>query len=357
MKKLISLLLALLMVLSLAACGTVEKTREIMENIAVEDELTVEEVPQEDVVPDFIHYPTTVTDQAGRSVMIPKEPERVVSGYYISTSALIALGQHDKLVGIEAKADKRPIYSLAAPELIELPNVGTAKEFDLEGCIALEPDLVILPLKLKEAAQTLEDMGIATVLVNPESGELLDEMIDILTAALNCEEMTDALTAFIDSAAADLEESLAEAQASTVYLAGNSSFLSTAPDGMYQSDLIEMAGGVNVAAEIEDTYWVEVSYEQVLDWDPQYIILASDASYTVEDVLADPALAGCAAVETGNVYQMPSAAEAWDSPVPGGILGAMWMASVIHPELVTTTAVNDTVHSYYETFYGFSYPG
>ena len=48
------------------------------------------------------------------------------------------------------QADSRPIYSLAAPELLELPSVGTAKEFDLEGCAALEPDLVVLPLKLKE---------------------------------------------------------------------------------------------------------------------------------------------------------------------------------------------------------------
>ena len=53
------------------------------------------------------------------------------------------------MVGIEAKADKRAIYKLAAPDLIELPSVGTAKEFDLEGCAALSPDLVILPLKVK----------------------------------------------------------------------------------------------------------------------------------------------------------------------------------------------------------------
>ena len=124
---------------------------------------------------------------------------------------------------------------------------------------------------------------------------------------------------------------------------------------MYQSDLIAQAGGVNVAAEIEDTYWVEVSYEQMLAWDPEYIILASDASYTVEDVLADPSLAGCTAVENGNVYQMPSDIEAWDSPVPGGALGALWMASKLHPEAVSEETVNETVTEFYETFYGFTY--
>ena len=91
-------------------------------------------------------YPVTVTDQAGREVTIEKEPESIVSGYYISTSLLLALGLKDKVTGIEAKASKRPIYKLAAPEFLELPNVGTAKEFDLETCASLSPELVILPM-------------------------------------------------------------------------------------------------------------------------------------------------------------------------------------------------------------------
>ena len=37
---------------------------------------------------------------------------------------------------------------------------------------------------------------------------------------------------------------------------------------MYQNYMIENAGGLNAAASVEDTYWAEVSYEQVLDWDP-----------------------------------------------------------------------------------------
>lgn len=73
-------------------------------------------------------YPVTVTDQLGREVVIQQEPQKIVSGYYISSSLLIALGQAERMVGIEAKADSRPIYSLAAPKLLELPNVGTAKE-------------------------------------------------------------------------------------------------------------------------------------------------------------------------------------------------------------------------------------
>ena len=300
-------------------------------------------------------YPVTVVDQAGREVVIEAEPQKLVSGYYISTSVLIALDLDEKMVGIETKANKRAIYQLAAPELIALPNVGTAKEFDLEGCAALEPDLVILPLKLKSAAATLEGLGIDVLLVNPENQELLTGMITMIATATNTQDKADALLGFTTVQEAYLAEILAGAAAPSVYLAGNSSLLSTAGNAMYQSDMIRLAGGVNVAAAIEDAYWVEIDYEQLLTWNPEYIILASDATYTVEDVLADPILADCAAVVGGHVYQMPGKAEAWDSPVPSGILGAMWLANVLHAELLTNDDYAAKVDEYYETFYGFTY--
>lgn len=317
------------------------------ENGEVYAELEATDAPTE--------YPVTLTDQAGREVTIESQPETLVSGYYISTSLLIALGLEDNLVGIEAKADTRPIYALSAPQLLELPSVGTAKEFDLEGCAALAPDLVILPLKLQDTAESLSELGITALVVNPEDQALLEEAITLIGKATNTGVRASELLDFTYTQEARLTETLADAERPSVYLAGNSDFLSTAGDAMYQSDMIRMAGGVNAAAELTDTYWAQVSYEQVLAWDPDYIILASDASYTVDDVLADPNLAGCAAVENGNVYQIPGDAEAWDSPVPSGILGAVWLSSVLHPDLCSEADSIAVMNEFYETFYGFTY--
>ena len=124
---------------------------------------------------------------------------------------------------------------------------------------------------------------------------------------------------------------------------------------MYQSDMIRLAGGVNAAAALTDAYWVEISYEQLLAWDPEYIVLASDAAYTVEDVLSDPNLAACKAVASGHVFQLPNRAEAWDSPVPSAILGALWLAHALHPEQFSAETCNVLIDEYYETFYHFTY--
>lgn len=339
MKSLIALLLALTMLLSLPACSQVKSPGISSPGTTVSQE----------------HYPITITDHAGREVVIEKEPQRLVSCYYITSSLLIALGLEDKMVGIEDNPDYRPIYTLSAPQLLELPWVGTAKVLDVEGCAALNPDLVILPLRLKDSAEILEGLGIDVLLVNPESQVLLTEMIRMVAGATNTQEVGEALIAFLETQENNLTNALTNAETPSVYLAGNSSLLSTAGNAMYQSDMIRLAGGVNVAAEIADTYWAEIDYEQLLVWDPEYIILASSAKYTVEDVLTDPNLAECTAVVNGNVYQVPADAESWDSPVPSSILGALWLANILHPESLTDADCTVIMDEYYETFYNFTY--
>ena len=369
-KKHLSIILICAILAVLTACGTdsatttqstTESTTAVSVSESVSSEEASEEISSEELSSEESSteadaeqtvYPVTVTDQAGREVTIEKEPSSIVSGYYISSSLLIALGLKDKVVGIEAKADKRPIYKLAAPELTELPNVGTAKEFNLETCAALSPDLVILPMKLKDAAQSLTDLGITVLLVNPESQDLLTEMINTIATATNTNSEAAKLLAYIDSQKDMLTSALSGVEPESVYLAGNSSFLSTAGPSMYQSSIIELAGGKNAADSITDTYWAEISYEQLLAWDPSYIIIASDAEYTVDDIMNDPNLAECTAVKNSHVYAIPRDVEALDSPVPAGILASVWLAGILHPDQVSTDTYTTEMTNYYETFYG-----
>lgn len=351
MKKIISLLLAavlgLPLCLPLTACG--QGASPAAPAPADSESELVEENVQESA------YPMALVDMAGREVTLEAQPQRIVSTYYITSSLLIALGLQDKMVGIETKPERRPIYGLSAPRVLELPMVGTAKELDIETCAAQNPDLVVLPLRLKEAAATLEELGIPVLLVNPESRELLQEAILLVAAATDTVDRAQQLLDFTREKTDELAEALSGAEPKTVYLASNSDLLATAGAPMYQSDMITMAGGANVAAGLTDTYWAQVSYEQLLAWDPEYIILASDASYTAEDVLADPNLAACTAVKEGKVYQLPNQVEPWDSPVPGSFLGSLWLATVLHPQNCGKDVWLNTVNEYYETFYDFQY--
>lgn len=343
--KWLAMLLAVVMVLSFAACGK-------------EPAPAPQPEPTSDVT-----YPVTVKDMAGREVTLEKQPERIVSGYYISSSACIALGLTDKMVGIEDKSAKRPIYKLAAPALIDLPNVGSAKAFDLEACIATEPDLVILPMKQKDTAQTLQEMGIATLLVLPESHEQLIEMLTLIGTATNSMEKATALIEYYNTkltAVAELTKDLTDEQKPVVYIGSTSDILRTAPKEMYQASLITTAGGKNAGDVLEGSSWTDIDNETFLTMNPDIIVIPTDnfavssPDYTAEDVMNNPTFSDVTAVKNSAVYQMPVGYEAWDSPVPSGILGTLWMLKTLHPELYPAEQFAADVNEFYTVFYGFS---
>ena len=343
--KWLAMLLAVVMVLSFAACGQ-------------EPAPAPQPEPTSDVT-----YPVTVKDMAGREVTIEKQPERIVSGYYISSSACIALGLTDKMVGIEDKSAKRPIYKLAAPALSDLPNVGSAKAFDLEACIATEPDLVILPMKQKDTAQTLQEMGIATLLVLPESHEQLIEMFTLIGTATNTVKQAEKLISYYNtklSAVTELTRDIPDDEKPVVYLGSTSDILRTAPREMYQASLITTAGGKNAGDVLEGSSWTDIDNETFLTMNPDIIVIPTDnfavssPDYTAEDVMNNPTFSDVTAVKNSAVYQMPVGYEAWDSPVPSGILGTLWMLKTLHPELYPAEQFAADVNEFYTVFYGFS---
>ncbi len=343
--KWLAMLLAVVMVLSFAACGQEPAP-----------------APQPEPTTD-VTYPVTVKDMAGREVTLEKQPDRIVSGYYISSSACIALGLTDKMVGIEDKSAKRPIYKLAAPALIDLPNVGSAKAFDLEACIATEPDLVILPMKQKDTAQTLQEMGIATLLVLPESHEQLIEMFTLIGTATNTVKQAEKLISYYNtklSAVTELTRDIPDDQKPVVYLGSTGDILRTAPREMYQASLITTAGGKNAGDVLEGSSWTDIDNETFLTMNPDIIVIPTDnfavssPDYTAEDVMNNPTFSDVTAVKNSAVYQMPVGYEAWDSPVPSGILGTLWMLKTLHPELYPAEQFAADVNEFYTVFYGFS---
>ena len=355
---------AMFVILLLAACATAQPTAPIP---APEEPIAAAEAPigetlveSEEAIsePEEVPAGFTVTDQAGREVYIAAPVERLVSGFFVSTSACIALGITDMLVGVESRVYDRPLFVKAAPELLDLPDVGTARNFNLETAAALEPDLVILPLRLLESGEILTGLGIAVIMVNPESHYELVEMIELIGKATGAQERAERLVSHYRS---ELEAIAALVEAveirPTVLMGGNSSHLTAAPLEMYQSSIIYSAGGTNAAFSLGGQFWTEISYEQYLYFNPDIIIIPSEAVYGVDDILGNPQLQAVEAVVNGRVYQMPTGFEAWDAPVPSGILGVRWMLHIMHPELFSFEELYENVAAFYLEFYGIEIDG
>ena len=342
-----ALVLALSMAVSLAGCGqsaasSSQAASQSASSAAVSSAASSE-----------AQGPIQLTDQAGRVVELEAPAQSLVSCYYITTYATLALGVSDRVVGLEKKAETRPVYQMADPSLLEKPQLGTLKEFDVEAAAALEPDLVLMPVKLMDYVDALTQLDIPVLVVDPEDQDRLEEMLTLIGQACGVEDRAQSLIDYYHEQEDRMAQLTQGQESPLVYMGGNSSYLETATDAMYQGSLIALAGGRNAAADLEGDYWTEVSYESLLAMAPEVIILPSAASYTVEDVLNDAQLAGVPAVEEGRVYQMPGQVEEWDSPVPSGILGALWLTSVLHPESYSQEEFVADAQDFYREFYGF----
>lgn len=361
-KRILAILLAAVMVLQLTACGGEKggesSSQQTPESSAAEpaSEPTEEPAPTpeptEAPTPQPEAGPITVTDQAGREVTLEKPAEKIVSCYYLATASLLTLGQKDKVVGIEMKADTRPLYTLAAPEFLELPGVGSGKETNIEAIAALEPDLVLLSSKQKDAAEALTELGIPTALVEPETYDLFNGLIEMLGRLCGCESKASELIRYYDSIVEKVTGLTANAETRPrVYLCGAGSCLRSCAGGMYQRQMIDMAGGECVSAELEGSKWMDISAEQLAAWDPEMIFAVSYAEYTLDDIRSDTALAGVKAVAEDRLYMVPSEIEAWDYPQPSSILGLLWMTHVLHPELVSEEEYVSEAKSFYKAYF------
>lgn len=341
MKRIVALFMSIILALSLAGCN--QSDNDNKEKITVESTIEQGTTDSTKIV---------LNDMAGRTVTLEKPAKKIVSCYYISTYATIALGVSDRLVGIEKKADTRSIYKLAALDLLNLKGVGTLKDLNVELVASLEPDIVILPKKLSSYGDALDELGIKYIVVNPENQENLETMLGLIANACGKADSVDVLTAYYKEQFNKLLTiTSANSNLKKVYMAGNSSYMQTAPNGMYQARLISNAGGINAADDVDGDYWTDVSYEDILKMNPDIIIIPAKADYKTDDIYADSQLANVKAIAQKQIYTMPSGLEEWDSPVPSGIMGSMWLASILNDGKYSFEQFTNDAIAFYAKYY------
>lgn len=298
-----------------------------------------------------------ITDQLGRKVSVPAKVERIVSSNYIDTTLLLALGAGERIVGIEIKADTRPLYKIAAPRLLEVPGVGSGKTFNVEECLKLKPDLVILPTRLKDYIGQLEQQNIAVIALAPENLQSMEEAIDITAKAIGALDKARELKEYFNGKVEMVKKIAAkdENKPPVIYIAGSNP-LTTSTKGMFQHTQVTLAGGINAAGEIEQGYWANVSLEQLLSWNPDEILMVQYAPYKADEILQDAKWQGLSAVQNKKVYRLPSKIEAWDMPTPSSVLGILWFANHMYPAEYTKSQFFADVTSFYEKFFSVKIP-
>ncbi len=102
-----------------------------------------------------------LTDDRGVSVTFAQSPQRIVSLLPSLTESVCAMEQCQRLVGVDR-------YSNYPASVKRLPMLGGGLDPNIEGIVALRPDVVLLATSSR-ASQRLESLGIKVVALEPRS--------------------------------------------------------------------------------------------------------------------------------------------------------------------------------------------
>ena len=278
MKKTIAILLALIMLLSLAACGgtVTESTVSTTASAGETNSGTME-----------------VTDLKGRTVTLPANIERVVVTFNLE-EYLAVTGEAgvDKLVGWSHKYwkgrrdDAYNAYTKALPTLESIPDVGYNGDISIEAIISLQPDVVLASATganynaLEPAFDLLHQAGIEVVFFNfhKQTIETHQQSIQLIGKVMGQEERAAELALLYEeqmNLVYDRLKDLADEDRPSVYMEfsrGPSVIGNSWSEQMWGAQIRE-CGGVNIAAGQEGAS-VDVPAEQVLAANPDYIIMS-----------------------------------------------------------------------------------
>jgi iron complex transport system substrate-binding protein len=279
-------------------------------------------------------YPISLTDDAGRSVTIAAEPQRIVSLAPSNTEIACALDACDRLAGIPEYKEGYPDDVLSA--IKDLPVVVSFGPVDREAIVAADPDLILAAgneLTPTSDIKALADLGYPVLVLYPETLDEVSADIELVGTALDAQAEAADVTAGMADQVAAVEVAVAGAQKprtfyevsifeGTIYTAGEHSFLAS---------LIETAGGDAITGDAKTT---AITLEDLVVADPEVIVLgdaAYDKTITPQAVGKRQGWGGMTAVQQDRVIPLPEDILI-TRPGPRIVDGLEALARAIHPE-------------------------
>lgn len=214
----------------------------------------------------------TFTDDYGRTVEVPSSPTRIVSTSPAVTEIIFALGGGDLLIG-------RTDFCTYPDEAQKIESIGGISNLNVEKILSLKPDLVLSGSMIpKKSTMQMENMGVPTVcVIEQQKFEGLYDNISKIGRLINRTPEADSLISSIKKTAKFIQQANADKQPPSVYyvVGFGASGNFTAGGNSFINDIITMAGGHNIAADI--TGW-SYSLEMLMSSEPDFVVIRREDS-------------------------------------------------------------------------------
>ena len=243
----------------------------------------------------------TVTDMFGRAITLEEPATRIIATEPADCEILYALGCGDALVG-------RGLYCDYPAEVTALPTVHSGADTNLEEILALDPQVVIMNdmAHTVEQVNLLEQNGVKVITTNANSIAEVYQAIRLIGQVMGKNAAAEALITDMQSTF-DGIAAKAEKTDKTIYfeVMPLEWGLWSAGTNTFMQELAEVCGMKNAFADLDG--WQPISQEQVIERDPDYIVLVTGMGDTaVDEVMNRPGWQDIKAVQSGKVYNADS---------------------------------------------------
>ncbi len=340
MKKLISLLLVFTLLFSTAACGLSD--RSASETSIAETDSTY-----------------LFTDDSGREVKVPAQISRIVSSGPLAQIILFAAAP-EMFVGLSSKWSENAA-GIIEDEFLNLPYLGqlySSADLNVEELAKANPELIIDIGAVKDSAkEDLDNLqtqtGIPTVFISA-SLETMPETYRTLGNLLGKEAQCEELAAFCErvyTRTLDILEQVGDQKVKALYIGGEEG-LNVLAQGSSHAEMLDMLTNNIAVVDNPSSKGLgnSVDMEQIVLWNPDFIIFAPDSIYNAVEKL--PVWSELTAIASDNYVETPDTPHSWMGTPPSvqRYLGMIWLTAVLYPEYCDYD-VKEEVIEYYRLFY------
>ena len=299
-----------------------------------------------------------ITDVIGRVVTLDKPADKIVGTHSPTMNTGIVLGGGEKYIaGLGNKMMANKLYDHIMKDYDSIIQIGKANNINYEMVVSLgKNNVAVLPERFIDQIESFENVGIKAVvaLPNSESFETIKSSLLIVGAVLGEESKANRINEYIDKSISDIKllSSKAKTRPKVLFLGASNRF-SVASTSMIQTDIIDMAGGINAVKNLNvKGAFAVVNIEQIIAWNPDIIWIPKYASYTAEELLKDPKWGSIKAIKNKEVYMFPCDLEPWDYPTASAALGLRWGLYNLHLDVYNKNDLLKDADEFYNMVYG-----
>jgi iron complex transport system substrate-binding protein len=247
-------------------------------------------------------YPLTLKDDLGREMKLAQQPKRIVSLAPSITEILFAVGAGPQVVGVTKYCN----YPPEASQGREIVGGFSAKSLSVEKIISLKPDLVFAAGATHQPIREALDAADVPVF-NFDPKDFAGIYNSILAAGAitgntaQAEKVVADMKARVEKVATTVA-AIPQDQRIKVFYEVWDEPLMTAGPATFVGQVIELAGGVNIFADVKEQY-PTISAEAVVSRNPQVIVGPSShgEGLTAEQIAARPGWRDLTALKAGRI--------------------------------------------------------